>query len=114
MCIRDRISALGRVGKVECRSDRSLEGCVRHVINPKLSVYLQVKGAVDLQDEIKRLNKKVNQLEEMLQKLEKKMKVRDYEVKVPEEVRLKNKEKLLNTANEISILKKCIADIKLI
>jgi len=105
------ISALGRVGDVKCRDKHLLDGCIMDLVNSNLSVYLQVKGVIDLNNEIQRLNKKVSQLEDMLKKLEKKTKVKDYRTKVPEDIKAKNKEKQQSITNEIQILSKYIKEI---
>eukprot|EP01022_Parablepharisma_sp_SALTPOND_P000803 TRINITY_DN105074_c1_g1_i1.p1 TRINITY_DN105074_c1_g1~~TRINITY_DN105074_c1_g1_i1.p1 ORF type:complete len:1027 (+),score=129.76 TRINITY_DN105074_c1_g1_i1:1225-4305(+) len=106
------ISTLAKIGEVETRKDHALEGCIMHVINPNISLYLQVKGMIDVKTEVARLEKKVGQLEGMAKKIQQKMSVKNYETKVPEEVRKENNEKLNNTMHEIDVLKTCIVDLQ--
>ena len=48
---------------------------------------------------IKRLSKKISEIDDMILKLDKKMKTKDYNTKVPENVRLENS-KNMTTHNE--------------
>jgi valyl-tRNA synthetase len=106
------IGTLAKIGEVEVHKDHSLEGCIMHVINPSISLYLQVKGMIDVKTEVGRLQKKVGQLEGMVTKIKQKMSVKNYEEKVPEEVRKENKEKLEVTMHEVTTLKTCIEDLQ--
>jgi len=105
------ISTLSKIGDVEVKKEHALEGCIMHVINPQIKLYLQVKGTIDPKTEIARLEKKITQLDGMVTKIKQKMKVKGYEEKVPEEVRKENKEKLDTTIHEMEALKECIADL---
>ena len=106
------ISTLAKIGEVESRKEHAMEGCIMHVINPSIGLYLQVKGMIDVKKEVERLEKKVGQLEGMMTKIKQKMSVKGYEEKVPEEVRKENKEKLETTTHEINTLKECIKDLQ--
>ena len=48
----------------------------------------------------------------MVTKTKQKMSIKDYEIKVPEDVRAENKEKLENTLAEMKTLQDCITDLK--
>jgi valyl-tRNA synthetase len=106
------IGTLAKVGDTEVRKDHTMEGCIMHVLNPNVTIYLQVKGMIDIKAEIARLKKKIGQSEGFVKKIEQKIAVKDYEQKVPEDVRKENKEKLETTLNEIATLKKCIEDLE--
>eukprot|EP00826_Nyctotherus_ovalis_P038657 TRINITY_DN3635_c0_g1_i10.p1 TRINITY_DN3635_c0_g1~~TRINITY_DN3635_c0_g1_i10.p1 ORF type:complete len:978 (+),score=313.38 TRINITY_DN3635_c0_g1_i10:214-3147(+) len=106
------ISTLAKVGDAEVCKELALEGCIMHVLNPGVTIYLQVKGIIDIKNEIERLKKKIGQLEGFAKKIEQKMGVKDYEQKVPEDVRKENKEKHETTLHEIEALKKCIEDLE--
>lgn len=116
------ISTLAKIGEVEAKKEKAMDGCIMHVVTPLIDLYLQVKGIIDPKTEVSfiliislqvaRLEKKVKQLEGMITKISQKMAVKDYETKVPEEVRNENKEKLENTKAEIAALQTCITDLK--
>lgn len=106
------ITTLAKVGEAEVSKEHSLDGCIMHVVNPNVTIYLQVKGIIDIKTEITRLKKKVDQLKDFAKKIEQKMAVKDYEQKVPESVRKENNEKLEATKNELETLTKCIEDLE--
>ena len=54
----------------------------------------------------------MKQLEGLANKTKQKMSIKDYETKVPEDVRTDNKERLEVTLSEMKTLQDCIADLK--
>ena len=51
-------------------------------------------------------------MEGLANKTKQKMSIKDYETKVPEDVRTDNKERLEVTLSEMKTLQDCIADLK--
>ena len=106
------IATLARIGEVECNEKHSLEGCIMNLVNPSITTYLQVKGIIDVKNELNRLSNKLNQLEKTASNLEKKINAKTYQLKVPEEIKRRNDEKFADALNEINILKKYILDLE--
>ncbi|WJX89984.1 Valine--tRNA ligase, mitochondrial 1 [Trifolium repens] len=63
------------------------------VVNESLSVYLELRGINSAEVELGKM-KKIDDLKNQIERLEKAMNVPGYEEKVPEQIRSKNKEKL--------------------
>ena len=63
-----------------------------------------LKGLIDPTKEVEKLNKKKSALQQTVDKLKKAMEVKDYDSKVPEDVRNANKEKLDTSSLEIEKL----------
>ena len=63
-----------------------------------------LKGLIDPTKEVEKLNKKKSALQQTVDKLKKAMEVKDYDSKVPEDVRTANKEKLDTSSLEIEKL----------
>ena len=60
-----------------------------------------LKGIIDPSKEVEKVQKKQDLLKNQLEKLRKSMQIKDYETKVPEEVRKSNSEKLSQMETEI-------------
>ena len=73
--------------------------CPRHSFNLYNLICLQ--GLIDPAKELVKLQKKQDQLEQQVRKLKQAMAAPDYTVKVPEEVRLSNTDKLTQTEGEL-------------
>jgi len=84
--------------------DKPPPGCAIVTINDKVSAHLKLKGLIDPSKEIEKLNKKKTLLQQTVEKLKKAMEVKDYESKVPEDVRAANKDKLETSTLEIEKL----------
>jgi len=84
--------------------DQPPPGCAIVTINDKVSAHLKLKGLIDPSKEIEKLNKKKTLLQQTVEKLKKAMEVKDYESKVPEDVRTANKDKLETSTLEIEKL----------
>ena len=65
---------------------------------------MMLKGLIDPTKEVEKLNKKKSALQQTVDKLKKAMEVKDYDSKVPEDVRNANKEKLDTSSLEIEKL----------
>ena len=73
-----------------------------------------LKGLIDPVKEVEKLNKKKTALQGTVDKLKKAMEVKDYESKVPEDVRKANKEKLETSSLEIERLTEAVKTLEMI
>ncbi|KAI9138706.1 tRNA synthetases class I-domain-containing protein [Paraphysoderma sedebokerense] len=85
-------------------------GCAVQAINNELSILLLVKGIVDIDGEIEKLEKKLKKAEHGKDGLKKKMSVEGYEEKVKEEVKEANLTKMKALDSEIELITKAIAN----
>jgi len=70
------------------------KGCGQKLVDDKLSVLVDLKGLVDADAEIKKLQKELKTVEPLVAKLEAKIKDPRYLAKAPEKQRLQDQEKL--------------------
>lgn len=87
-------------------------GSVVSVVSPETSVYLIVKGHVDFDAEIAKAQKKISKIEGQKANLAKQMSVKDYEVKVKQEVREGNTKKIEGYDAEIQGLQTVVEDFE--
>ncbi|QRW22599.1 Isoleucyl-tRNA synthetase [Rhizoctonia solani] len=80
------------------------EGCGSVVLSPTLTVHLLVKGMVDLDAEVSKLEKKLGLAQMSADKIRKLQEQPDYEKNLPENVRESNAEKLATLDAEIAVL----------
>ncbi|KAF6202108.1 hypothetical protein GE061_004506 [Apolygus lucorum] len=73
-------------------------------VSDKCEVFLVLKGMIDPLKEIQKLEKKKEFLVQSINKLETAMSSKDYEAKVPEEVRIVNQDKLVQNKGELDKL----------
>ena len=108
------VGALAGAEAVEVLRDEAAvpKGCALEVISDAVSVYMNLKGAVDAKAEIEKLQKKIGALTKSADTLTKQAAAADYEVKVPERVRADNLEKLNKLRAEIQAAEKGIADFE--
>jgi len=85
-------------------TDSIPEGCAIITVSDKCVVYLILKGLIDATKELAKLEKKKDGLQQTIKKLEQAMGAKDYQSKVPEEVRTSNSEKLQQTQGELDRL----------
>ncbi|KAI5801174.1 tRNA synthetases class I-domain-containing protein [Geopyxis carbonaria] len=97
--------------KLESVSDVSAipEGCTVNVVSEKCSVYLLVKGRVDVDSEIAKTQKKIAKTTDSRKRLEKAMAVGDYKTKVKAEVQEADKQRLKDFAAEEKTLEELVA-----
>lgn len=88
------------------------KGCSVKIISDQLSLYVDLRGLVNAQDEVTRLSKEVDKLENQLAQYEAKTKVPNYEQKVPENVRKLNAEKLAAYETELAATKAVLASFQ--
>ncbi|SMN18166.1 similar to Saccharomyces cerevisiae YGR094W VAS1 Mitochondrial and cytoplasmic valyl-tRNA synthetase [Maudiozyma saulgeensis] len=88
------------------------EGCVLKAVNPDVNVHLLVKGHVDIDAEIAKVQKKLDKVSKSKAGMEKTMNSKDYESKANAEAQAANKTKLENTVAEIEGLEATIENLK--
>ncbi|KAI9280350.1 tRNA synthetases class I-domain-containing protein [Umbelopsis sp. AD052] len=84
-------------------------GCALYTITEDINVHLLVKGQVDIESEVQKLQKKIANIDKSKQGLIKKMNVADYENKVPADVREANDTKVKALEAELDALNTSIA-----
>lgn len=88
------------------------EGCVLKAVNPDVNVHLLVKGHVDIDAEIAKVQKKLDKVSKSKAGMEKTMNSKDYESKANAEAQAANKTKLENTVAEIEGLEATVENLK--
>ena len=68
-------------------------GCIAATLSATLSVHVELGSAINLENEIARLAKRISGVEKKIAPLRAAMTMADYEANVPESVRLSNAEK---------------------
>lgn len=105
------IKAIDEVSVVRNASEIP-EGCVLKAVNPEVNVHLLVKGHVDIDAEITKVQKKLEKVSKSKTGLEKTMQSKDYESKATAEAQAANKTKLENTVAEIEGLEATIKNLE--
>lgn len=88
------------------------EGCVLKAVNPEVNVHVLVKGHVDIDAEITKVEKKLEKATKTKQGLESTISSKDYESKANEQAKEANKSRLDNTVAEIEGLEATIENLK--
>ena len=88
------------------------EGCVLKYVNPDVSVHLLVKGHVDIDAEIVKVQKKLEKSLKAQQGIENTMNSKDYESKANEQAKEANKDKLEHAIAEIEGLNATIKNLE--
>ncbi|KAJ8731130.1 hypothetical protein PYW07_004294 [Mythimna separata] len=88
-------------------------GCSILTVSDKIEVHLVLKGLIDPQKELTKLEKKKEALSQTINKLQQAMAADDYSTKVPAEVQKINSEKLAQSQGEIDRLQAAMETLKL-
>uniref|UniRef100_T1IVN6 valine--tRNA ligase n=1 Tax=Strigamia maritima TaxID=126957 RepID=T1IVN6_STRMM len=88
-------------------------GCAILTVSDKCQVYLVLKGLIEPEKEISKLEQKKERLIGQMNSLKKSIGIQDYEIKVPEEVRAANQEKLQQFDGELSKLTEALNVLKM-
>lgn len=88
-------------------------GCAILTLSGQCEVHLVLKGLIDAEKELLKLQKKKDQLETTATKLNQAMTTADYAVKVPAEVQENNIEKLSQSQSEIERIVAAMETLKL-
>ncbi|KAJ8686683.1 hypothetical protein QAD02_022477 [Eretmocerus hayati] len=114
--LKDKISKYSDIISTLAYSIVSLKdappGCVILTISDKLLVHLLLKGLIDPEKELEKLKKKEEQLNGTIKKLRQTISSADYQSKVPAEVQVTDKEKLVNSEGEIQRLTEAMEALK--
>ena len=105
------IKAIDEVEVVSAASEIP-EGCVLKAVNPDVNVHLLVKGHVDIDAEIAKVQKKLEKSTKMKQNIEKTINSKDYDTKANAQAKEANKIKFDNATAEIEGLEATIENLK--
>lgn len=108
------VSLIKAIDSVEVVSDASKipEGCVLKAVNPEVNVHLLVKGHVDIDAEIAKVQKKLDKSIKNKQNIEKIINSKDYDSKANAQAKEANKVKYDNTVAEIEGLEATIENLR--
>eukprot|EP01059_Diplonema_ambulator_P035675 TRINITY_DN8501_c0_g1_i1.p1 TRINITY_DN8501_c0_g1~~TRINITY_DN8501_c0_g1_i1.p1 ORF type:complete len:1052 (+),score=443.31 TRINITY_DN8501_c0_g1_i1:270-3425(+) len=98
------VKFLSKIGetKIVDASEAVPAGCAAQVIGPSVTCYMQIADLIDIDAELKKIQKKQALLEKTIGSLETKMAAPTYTEKVPEKVREENAAKLANYKAELA------------
>lgn len=88
-------------------------GCAILTVSGQCEVHLLLKGLIEADKEIAKLQKKQIQLTQTVGKLKQAMEAADYATKVPAEVQTANTEKLQQSESEIQRITKAMETLKM-
>ncbi|XP_061383734.1 valine--tRNA ligase isoform X2 [Danaus plexippus] len=111
--VKELFRSLQTLANSELSDDSPPMGCSILTVSDKIEVHLVLKGLVDPQKEITKLEKKKENLSQTINKLQQAMAADDYTAKVPADVRKLNSEKLATSQGEIERLQSAIETLKL-
>jgi valyl-tRNA synthetase len=102
----DLIITMTNAKSALCLNDSSQvpHGCAFSTLSDKCKLFILLKGIIDIDKEELKSNKKKDALNKQISTLRKDMSSENYEVRVPEPVRVKNQEKLVQLENEIQLI----------
>ena len=98
------ISTLSNSGEVfvtNNKHDPLIKGWLINVVNAHTDIFLDIKNLIDISKEVQRLKANLEEKTKYVKDLEDKITKPDYETRVPENVRVQNKEKLTKAQKEI-------------
>lgn len=90
------------------------KGCTIITVSDKCEVHLLLKGLIDPEKEITKMQKKLDFLIGTINKLNQAVSAADYSIKVPTEVQQANAEKLTQTSIEMKRIEEAMEALKLI
>ncbi|KAL0338421.1 UNVERIFIED_CONTAM: Valine--tRNA ligase, mitochondrial 1 [Sesamum angustifolium] len=82
-------------------ADDAPVGCIVDVVNEALSVYLKLKGSINVEAELEKLKKKMEEIEKQCDGLKKKTSAPGYQEKVPVHIREADETKLASLLQEL-------------
>jgi len=107
------IATLGNVGEIiiiNDKNDEKIKGWLSNVISSNLDVYLDIKDKIDIDKEIERLKKSLDERKKYAEGINNKMKKKDF-IKAPENIRKETQEKLDNCNIEIKKIEENIENL---
>ncbi|XP_039752970.1 valine--tRNA ligase isoform X2 [Pararge aegeria] len=111
--IRELFHKLQSLANSELSEEHPPSGCSILTVSDKIEVHLVLKGLIDPQKEITKLDKKKETLSQTINKLQQAISAEDYTTKVPVEVQKLNSEKLTQSQGEMERLQAAIETLKL-
>ncbi|XP_049873606.1 valine--tRNA ligase isoform X2 [Pectinophora gossypiella] len=111
--LRSLFKSLQSLSNSELSEEQPPTGCSILTISDKIEVHLVLKGLIDPQKEIAKLEKKKEALSQTINKLQQAMSAEDYATKVPAEVQKGNTEKLSQSQGEMERLLAAVETLKL-
>lgn len=106
------IETLSYCSNVEVVNDAPL-GCAILSINAQCEIHLMLKGIIEVEKEVTKLEKKSEQLQTLIGNLKKKMTIEGYVTKVPVKVQEENIETVSQSEIEIGRIQAAIEALKL-
>lgn len=90
------ISALAKVGDIKLlvAGEEAPKGCMSVLSAGTFTLNVELFKFIKIEDEIKKISKSIAEKQKVIDNLKKKVDAKDYETKVPEDVRIKEREKL--------------------
>ncbi|XP_023954262.2 valine--tRNA ligase isoform X2 [Bicyclus anynana] len=111
--VRELFASLQSLANSELSDDQPPTGCSILTVSDKIEVHLVLKGLIDPQKEITKLEKKKESLSQTISKLQQAISADDYTTKVPLEVQKLNSEKLTQSQGEMERLQAAVETLKL-
>ncbi|XP_060803190.1 valine--tRNA ligase [Amyelois transitella] len=111
--LKNLFRSLQSLANSELSDEEPPSGCSILTVSDKIEVRLVLKGLIDPQKEITKLEKKKESLSQTIGKLEQAIAADDYTAKVPVDVQKNNTEKLAQSLGEIDRLEAAIQTLKL-
>lgn len=110
----DDIKTLGKASNVEVNApeDSIPQAVGTIIVDDQLTIFMDVKGLIDFNLEIERLNKSLNTTVPQIEGLQKKIGAAGYEENVPADVKRTNKDKLESLQKKKSDLLEAIANFE--
>ncbi len=108
------IKTLSRVGSLELGKDGCgvPQGMLGMPVNACVSIALDVKDLIDLNKELKAVDKKIGECEKQLANIDKKMQIPNYDTKTPDDIKQKNIEALDEQKKKLAELQKSRAFVE--
>jgi valyl-tRNA synthetase len=107
----DFISNLSKTGEVKVLTagESAPKGCISVLSAKNFTLHVEVIKFIKVDEEIKKIQKTISEKDKAVETLKKKMEAKDYTSKVPEDVRVKDQEKLDLYEAELTTLRGNIA-----
>lgn len=108
------VSLIKAIDQVTVVKDSSSipEGCVLQAVTPEVNVHVLVKGCVDIEAEVLKVQKKLEKAKKSEQNIQSIINGKDYEVKANEQAKKANKDRLENIIAEIESLESTISNLE--
>lgn len=108
------ISTLAKTASIEIKANEASvpAGCIPNAVGAQLIAYVNVKEFIDVGAEVSRQEKKLAETQKSLDDAIKKTKIPNYETKVPENIKLANKEKIETITGNVKLLQDIIKTLQ--